>query len=224
MANHDTSPRDGDHVPKTPSGQRGNQARSMLPHGVVGSPDICELLRNSAVSFGGNDATVAHLLDVNTRNLISGDPRMNLRHGIALYDPLNHFREGDASRLAHGLLTARRHASPQMRDLYTSAIHDMGYRFDERGHIHKVPRHEANFTAAMRNPAFRAHVAVDNYMAAHPGEGRDYDAAGGRPVRAAMSAQDGSRRGVDRGDSRGVIGNDHLTRGVNKWPTMGPPF
>jgi hypothetical protein len=144
MADSDISPRHQRHVPKAPSGRHGSQARSVLPRGdVVNHSDIRELLRNSAMSFGGNDATVAHLLDVNYKNLISGDPRMHSKHGIALYEPLNHFTEHDAFRLARGLLRARRYASPQSRDLYTSAIHHMGYRFDERGRIHKV--HDADF-------------------------------------------------------------------------------
>jgi hypothetical protein len=114
--------------------------------------------------FGGNDATVAHLLDANYRNLISGDSWMHSKHGIALYEPLNHLTQQDAARIAHGLLGARRHASPDSIDLYASAIHHMGYRFDGRGHIHKV--HDADFSAAMKNAAFRAHIAVENDRAA----------------------------------------------------------
>jgi hypothetical protein len=164
MAEHDTLLHHERHAPKAPSGRHGSRARSILPCGVVNHPDIRSLLRNSAISFGGDDATVAHLLDVNYKNLISGDPRMHSKHGIALYEPLNHFTEHDAIRLARGLLRARHHASPQSRDLYTSAIHHMGYRFDERGRIHKV--HDANFSAAMKNSAFRAHVAVEHDRAA----------------------------------------------------------
>jgi hypothetical protein len=178
MAEHDTLLRHKRHVPKTPSGRHGSRARSVLPCGVVSHPDIRELLRNSAMSFGGNDATVAHLLDVNYKNLISGDPRMHSKQGIALHEPLNHFMEHDAFRLARGLLRARRHASPQSRDLYTAAIHHMGYRFDDHGRIHKV--HAADFSAAMKNAAFRAHVTVEHEVAAHQQSVRHNDVSAGR--------------------------------------------
>jgi hypothetical protein len=84
--------------------------------------------------------------------------RSMLPHGVA--EPLSHFTEQDAARLADGLIGARRHASPQSRDLYTAAIHHLGYRFDEHGHLHKV--RDADFSAAMKNPAFRAYVAVEH--------------------------------------------------------------
>jgi hypothetical protein len=208
MAEHDTLLRHEHHVPKAPAERHGSRARSVLPCGVVNHPDIGELLRNSAMSFGGNDATVAHLLDVNYKNMISGDPRMHSKHGIALYEPLNHFTEHDASRLAHGLFRARRHASPQSRDLYTSAIHYMGYRFDERGRVHKG--HHANFSAAMKNPAFRAHVAVEQHVAAHEPNVRHNGLADERrkvempshDAQGVASGLDGSRRG-----SGGLVSN-----------------
>jgi hypothetical protein len=149
------------------------------------------------MSFGGNDATVAHLLDVNARNLTSGDPRMQSKHGIALYEPLNHFTEHDASRIAHGLLGARRRASPQSKDFYTAAIHHMGYRFDEHGHIHKVQ--DADFTAAMKNAAFRAHIAVENDRAAYQPKAET------SPRVVARSAGGGLDAG--RGGSGGLVGN-----------------
>jgi hypothetical protein len=164
MADLDTSLHHERHVPKGLSGRHGSGARSKLPHDVFRHPDIGELLRNSAMHFGGNDATVAHLKD-----------------GIGSYDSLNHLTQNDASRIAYGLVGARRHASQQSRDLYTSAIHHMGYRFDEHGHIHKVQ--DANFSAAMKNSAFRAHIAVDNDIAAHqPNVRHDEIADGGRKV------------------------------------------
>jgi hypothetical protein len=193
MADPDTAPHHQLHVPKRPSGRHGSAARSKLPHGVVHHPDIRELLRNSAMHLGGNDATVAHLKD-----------------GIGSHDPLNHLAQRDASRIAHGLLGARRHASQQSKDLYTSAIHHMGYRFDERGHIHKV--HEANFSAAMKNPAFRAHIAVE------------HDIAGEHQV-AAVAASDNSVRGVEvRGSVRGVEASGNMIRGVNKVGNVAPNF
>jgi hypothetical protein len=215
MTTPDPSAHDQRHIPRVPSGRHGSQARNLLPHGAVDHPDIRELLRNSSVHFGGNDATVAHLLDVNTRNLMSGDPRMRSNHGIALYDPLNHFTEGDASRLAHGLLGTRHHASAQARDLYTSAIHDLGYRFDEHGHIHKVPGREADFSAAMKNPAFRAHIAVENDRAAYQQRERhhDVDAGGGKLNTSASlntAASGGLRTGLDVSRSSPGRGGLHM--------------
>jgi hypothetical protein len=183
MGEADTSLHHERLVPRAPSGRPGIQARSLLPHGTVKHPDVREFLRNSAMYFGGDDATVAHVLDVNYRNLTSGDPHMQVKQGIALYEPLNHFTEHDVPRLAHGLLEARRHASPQLRDVYTSAIHHLGYRFDEHGNIHKVPGLVADFSAAMKNPAFRAHVAVEQYAAAHqPNVRHDRPAAARRKI------------------------------------------
>jgi hypothetical protein len=220
----DPTLRDQIHVPKAPSGRRGSQARSIFPHGAVNHLDIRELLRNSAVHFGGNDATVGHLLDVNYRNLISGDPRMHSKHGIALYEPLNHFTEHDAPRLAHGLLGARRRASPQTRDLYTAAIHHMGYRFDEHGHIHKVQN--ADFNAALKNSAFRAHIAVENDRAAYQQDRRhdDIDARGSRfrtsTNMRGLTAGDGSR-GLDAFDRSGSGGLDR-SRDSRRGLTPGP--
>ncbi len=164
-------------VLKAPSGRQGRAARSELPHGVVHHVDIHELLRNSAMHFVKNDASVAHLLDA--------------KHGISLRKSLNNFTERDARRLAYGLLDARRHASAQSRDLYTAAIHHMGYRFDEGGHIHKVQH--ANISAAMKNPAFRVHMMVEHYVARHqPTVGHEGPASVRRPV-------ESSGRVVNRG-------------------------
>lgn len=220
MAEHDTLLRHERHVPMAPSGRHGSRARSILPHGVVNHPDIRELLRNSAMAFDGNDATVAHLLDVNYKNLISGDPRMHSKHGIALYKPLNHFTERDAFRLARGLLRARRHASPQSRDLYTSAIHHMGYRFDERGRIHKV--HDANFPVAMKNPAFRAHVAVEHDRAYQQNMHQSDVGVGEQKIRTSaknmrgLTASGGSRGldAIDRSVSGGLDRSLNSRRGL----------
>jgi hypothetical protein len=190
MAGPDTAPHHQLHVPKGSSGRHGSAARSKLPHGVVHHPDIRELLRNSAMHLGGNDATVAHLKD-----------------GMGSHDPLNHLAQRDASRIAHGLLGARRHASPQSKDLYTSAIHHMGYRFDEHCHIHKV--HEVNFSAAMKNSAFRAHMAVEHYVAAQQSNvGHDGLVGAGRQVEMTLSrGVSSSGSGIDRSGRGGMEGN-----------------
>jgi hypothetical protein len=207
MADPDTSLHGGD-VPKVPSGRRGSGARSKLPHDVSRHYDIGELLRNSAIHFGGNHATVTHLKD-----------------GIGSYDALNHLTQNDASRIAHGLLGARRHASQQSRDLYTSAIHHLGYRFDERGHIHQVPGQKANFSAAMKNPAFRVHIAVENDVAADQQNLRYQHANVGEHKVTSVAALDDSVRGVEvRGGVRGVEFDGSMSRGVNKVGDMAPRF
>ncbi len=210
MADPNTELDRAPHLPKAPSGQRGSLAKSRLPHGVVLHPDLREFLRNSALCFAGNDAALAHIIDANYKHSISGDPRMHVKHGIALSVHADHFSQKDAFRLAHGLVKARRHASPQSRDLYTAAIHHLGYRFDKRGQIYEV--HNADFAAAMKNPAFRAYIAVDHYLTSVDGNLHNHEIGGqkGNTTSAAStpSAGEGAAGGIDRaGMSRGADEN-----------------
>jgi hypothetical protein len=187
MVGHDKA------LPPGLSGRHASGARSKLPHGGLHHPDMSELLRNSAMHFGGDDATVARLKD-----------------GVRSHDHLNHLSQNDASRIAHSLVGARRHASPQSRDLYTTAIHHMGYRFDEHGHIHKVEK--ADFAAAMKNPAFQAHMAVENGIA-----GEHIVTSG------AVRGVEVSRvRGVEVSSIQGVEANGSMIRGVIKAGNMAP--
>ncbi len=211
MAGHEPDGTRQAPVPGRPHGAR--SARNVLPSGPPRRIDVGELLTNSVLHLGGNEAAVKHVLDVNLTNLTSGDPQMDQRHGIALYAPLNHLSQHDAERIAHGLVGARRHASPEARDLYTAAVHHMGYRFDEQGHIHKV--RDADFSAAMKNAAFRAHIAAEHDRAAHQQDATHRN-DGARGVEMSHSSAQ------PRGNGREIRNNADKVPSISNTPLMAP--
>jgi hypothetical protein len=130
-------------------------------------------------------------------------------------------RHRNAWSIAHRLAGARHYAPAAVRDLYTAAIHHLGHEFDRKGHLIRSHRYELNLNKAENNPAFRAHMAVEQEVAAHQSNFRHDGAASGRSKTENPSS---SRVGRNDGGAGGFLPGQ-TSHGIWKMgPIIGPGY